>query len=550
LQSPKKTTTIRDALRATAGLAVETPTPVSVDKEAIAEGRKQLPSRLQDMAALRTKATEIYGGPTQAALASIDASFKFAPAESDRELNYLQVEPLLEHSSALLDRCQSYRSQRDELQAADWKLRLEFQQFLQIDRIADQEHETGADTLAYERAVLESAAEQSLEENHRNAEAQLKELVNDLVGTGLNRRMAARELAAWLSAYPLKDADLRGDDAAYTFDGARKTKPEHLFDAARREADQDAWEQIYTLLFQRYSAMAESEAARLRKESLNLEVKASLAAITFSRQREQAAHDVVWERIAQVLHPASALNGQARMAPLERNFSTDFREALACLNAAAQGLKEVYDYAPPLPQEGTLGYFDNVVAWLRQARNRLAQFAQLDQKYVLALSLKELTKAQWAAGRSASQWTFALPAEMFNGQAYVRLRGLSVSVVGPSPEPAETGQKAGRKTEAPKAEGFWSARVSLPQKAGLRNLSGATRELDQSFLPVCYLGCITVRDAAREPEIAGARVLHNASPIGEQWKLALSRTSTEGTPVEALEDVQLYLHLAVRGESR
>jgi hypothetical protein len=37
------------------------------------------------------------------------------------------------------------------------------------------------------------------------------------------------------------------------------------------------------------------------------------------------------------------------------------------LNAAAKGLKEVYDYAPSLPQEGTAGYFDEVVAWVRKA---------------------------------------------------------------------------------------------------------------------------------------------------------------------------------------
>ncbi len=550
MQSPKKTTTIRDALRATAGLAVETPTAVSIDKEAVAEGRKQLPSRRQDLAALRTKATALYGAPATSALPSIDASFKFAPAESDHEFYYLHVEPLLEHAATLLDRCECYKAKRDELQAAEWKIGLEFQQFLQLDQIADQERETGLDTLAYERAVLGSAAEQSLEENHRNAEAQLKTLVNDLVASGLNRRMAARELAAWLSAYPLKDADLRGDDAAYTFDGTRKTKPEHLYDAAHREADQDAWEQIYTLLFQRYSAMAECEAARLRRASLDLQVKASLADIAFCRARDQAGRDVVWEKIYQSLSPDGMFNYRARMAPFERDFSSDFREALACLNAAAKGLKEIYDYAPSLPQEGTAGYFDEVVAWVRNARNRLKQFSQLDQNYVLALSLKDLTKAQWEVGRGASEWTFEIPDETFNGQSCVRLRGLSVSVVGPNPEVSEPAQRTSRKAEVPKAEGFWSAKVSLPPKAGLRNFAGVTRELDQSSLPVCYLGRITDRDSARQPEIAGARAMHNASPIGKQWKLALSRKSTDGTLTEALEDVQLYLHLVVRGESR
>jgi hypothetical protein len=137
LQSPKKTTTIRDALRATAGLAVETPTAVSIDKEAGAEGRKQLPSRRPDLAALRTKATALYGAPAAAALPSIDASFKFGPTESDREFYYLHVEPLLEHASALLDRCQSYRAKWDEIRTAHWKIGLEFEQFLQLDQIAD-----------------------------------------------------------------------------------------------------------------------------------------------------------------------------------------------------------------------------------------------------------------------------------------------------------------------------------------------------------------------------------------------------------------------------
>jgi len=279
-----------------------------------------------------------------------------------------------------------------------------------------------------------------------------------------------------------------------------------------------------------------------------LQVKASLADITFRRARAQAARDVVWEKIYQALSPDGMFNYRARMAPLERDFSSDFREALACLNAAAKGLKEIYDYAPSLPPEGTAGYFDEAVAWVRKARNRMKQFSQLDQSYVLALSLKDLTKAQWEAGRGTSEWTFDIPDETFTGQTCVRLRGLSVSLVGPKLETPETGQKAARKM--PKAEGFWSARVSLPPRAGLRNLAGATRELDQSSLPVCYLGRITDRDSAGEPEVAGVRALHNASPIGKQWKLALARKSTDGTPIDALEDVQLFLHLVVRGESR
>jgi hypothetical protein len=66
-------------------------------------------------------------------------------------------------------------------------------------------------------------------------------------------------------------------------------------------------------------------------------------------------------------------------------------------------------------------------------------------------------------------------------------------------------------------------------------------------MPACFLGCVGAWNAAREPEIAGAAVLHNASPIGKQWKVALSPRSTGGVPASRLQDVTVYLRLAVKG---
>jgi len=105
------------------------------------------------------------------------------------------------------------------------------------------------------------------------------------------------------------------------------------------------------------------------------------------------------------------------------------------------------------------------------------------------------------------------------------------------------------KSEAPppKPAGFWSARLSLPPAATVRQLSGAVNELDQRSLPACYFGQVADRDSAREPAATGVNTTHNASPIGKQWKLTLSPKSTDGTPTASLQDVQLYLHLAVRG---
>lgn len=551
MSTTKKASPEKEGLRAKAGLAVGPHPQIAVDQHAIEEGRKPLASQRKDIAALRAKATQLYGVPAAGlpAIAAIESLFKFTALESDGELNYLQVESLLDQAAGLLDRCTQARSERDRLQKEKWTLQLELERFLRLDGLQERERQAGLDTLPYERAALESGAENSLETNHRSAEAELKDLTEELVASGFNKRMAARELAAWLAAYPLKDADLRGDDASYIFDGVAKAKPDHLFEAARLEADEAAWELVADLMARRFAAMGASEAGRLRKESLDLEAKWALAQIGFRTERSQADRDAFWEKVYQAQSPGGLFNWSERIAPIERHFSIDFREALARLAAARRGLKELYEYAPPFPQEGAPGYLDEVALWVRTARDRVQQLAQRDQDYVLAISVKELAKSQWDAGRSAAQWTFEVPEELFADQAHVRLRGVGLAVVG-EPESADAGtqkSKAGKGEAVPeRPQGFWSARVSVPPTATMRLASGATSELDQKSLPVCYLGRVADRDSPHAPEIAGGIPWHNASPIGKQWKLALAPKSTDGTLTADLRDVQLYLHVAVR----
>jgi len=544
MQAPKKTANVRD-LRANTSAAAEP--AVQTDQGAVASGRKPLESKRPDIAALKSKALETYGIPQGglAPIPSIDASFKFTLAETDQELNFLHVETLLENASRLLERCAELRRQRDSLQIEKWKLQLELDGFFRLDQVQARELQAGADTLPYQRVVLEGAAAKSLEENHKNSEAQLKALLEDLVASGFNKRMSARELAGWISPYPLKDRDLSGDDAVYTFDGVRRSKPDHLFEAARLEQEQAAWEQVHTLMAQRYAELAESEAGRFRKESLDLDAQWLAANIVFRRERAQVSRDALWEKVFQTQSPNGLLHYGERIVALENHFAADFREALACAAAAKRGLQELFSYTAAMPREGTAGYFYQVQAWIAHSKNRLAQIAGSEQTYVLALSVKDLAKAQWESGRSSAQWTFDVPEELFPGQAEVRLRGVSVAVMGAKPEPPPVGAKppaAQAKPEPPKPEGYWSARVTVPTAGFVKHVAGTSRELDQKNIPVCFLGQVS----DRETEFSGEHALRNASPIGKQWKLALSAKSTGGTPSNSLDDVHLFLRVAVR----
>ena len=548
MQSAKKTVPVREALRTNAKSTIERQPAIVVDQHAIDKGRQSLAPRRKNAAALRAKVLELYGVPAAglAPIPAIESGFQFTPQESDADFNYLHAESLLDEAAMLLKECTAARGERDQLQIEKWKLQLDLDRLLRLDQIQERERQAGIDTLPYECAAIESAAEHALELNHKGAEDHLKALQTDLVASGFNKRMASHELSAWLSAYPLKDSDLHGDDAIYSFDGSRKTKPDLLFDAARQEADEAAWEQFADLMAQRFAAMGASEAGRLRKESYDLQTKWALADIAFRTDRLQAERDVLWERVFQAQTPGGLLNYSERIAPVERRFSLGFRDALARLTVAQRGLKELYEYTTPLPPEGTPGYLDEVTLWVQSAQNRIAQLSRLDQSYVLALSLKDLSQSQWDAGRATARWTFDVPEELFPGQAQVRLQGIGLAVVA-APEPADPQKAKGSKGDViAKAEGFWSAHLTPPATATVRHLSGTASEVDQKALPSCYLGRVAVRDS-RDPEIASITALHNASPIGKQWKLTLSPKSTGGTPSASLQDVEIYLHIAVRG---
>jgi hypothetical protein len=466
MQAPKKTSPIKEALKTKTELNGASPAPPPLDNAAIEQGRKPLNPRRKDAAAIRAKALELYGIPAggSAPIPAIDSQFKFSPLASDQNFHSLHVEALLARAASHLQRCAAERARRDLLLAERWKMQLELDAFFRLETLHARERQAGLDTLPYERATIEGAAEKSLEENHRGAALQRQALIEELMASGFNKRMGARELAAWVSAYPLKDQQLTGDDASYVFDGAKRSKPDHLFEAARIDADLAAWEQASTLMAQRYASAAASESAHWRKAGFDLQARWAQADITFRGERAQAAQDAMWETAFQAQSPGGLLNANEKIAAAEHRFALDFRDALSCLAAGRRGLKDVYDYAPPFPAEGSAAYFEQVEQWLKTAQDQLEQFAQLDQQYVLAASLKQLSKGAWESGRASAEWTFDIPEELFQNQANVRLRGIGLAVTGRKPDPLEAAPKPAAKAQAqkvdlpkpepPKPEGF------------------------------------------------------------------------------------------------
>src|SRR5262249_55827854 len=149
-----------------------------------------------------------------------------------------------------------------------------------------------------------------------------------------------------------------------------------------------------------------------------------------------------------------------RMASLQERFERDFRDALARIWAVRDGLKKVYGYDRPLPKnvellrdgegEACPGCFDECLMWVRDAIGWLVRFTHAEQEYALPVSLAVLlTRDEWAQGITAGRFSFNIKPEMFDGQGYVRLRGINLFV-----EPKTSRRQLWRATIAPPRDGL------------------------------------------------------------------------------------------------
>jgi len=163
----------------------------------------------------------------------------------------------------------------------------------------------------------------------------------------------------------------------------------------------------------------------------------------------------------------------------------------------------------------------------------LVCFSQLDQNYVLPVSVRQFMKEdEWEAGRKIGEWRFEVPESLFPEQRHVRLRGISAVVVM-------------KRVDEDDRQGVWLASISAPKESFCRHLSGDMVNLNQSQLPICRIGRISTREGTQEADITGAIALHNASPFGK-WSIKLNSYSTTRVERHELRDLNLDLHLSVR----
>jgi hypothetical protein len=491
-----------------------------------------------DNGRLKTKSV---AEPLPSQYSDIATGFRYRPLHAE-PLNFLQVEGLLQECANLLDRGMKTRSEWSNLSVRAFTTGLDLVQFAQLDDVHQEEIAAGFYTLNYQQSAFE------LQENNADADAALTAraylsylLSNQYSQAEMLKQNAIAQLEAWISTLPAfvndLDDDKTGGLANFTFSGVTKTKPESMKDAASDRS----W---YSLTISQLLYQVEQAERQGQVQVASLRTRASAAKrdwefkdAGFRRERTEIARSIAQQKLRAAIAPGAPLNYAERMIPLQKRFTQDFREALDRAFVVAMGLNVVYGYSEPLPPSvqrignhpsGSSAVFDDCLIWVREAVNWLVRFGRLEQNYVLPISLRAvLENADWKKGLSNGIWDFEITEEFFPNQCHVRLRGISAFVHGAD------------------LKGVWQVQAHSPKRSYFHHLDGSKRQVDQSFIPPCFLGRVATRDDIRAPDIAGVTALRNVSPIG-RWRVSFGSRSSEGVPLSTIENVTLDLQLAVR----
>jgi len=457
---------------------------------------------------------------------------KFAPRAlaEDNDFRIFHIEQLLAESCDLLDRCRATRQEWFDLATRAFQVMLELGEFWRLDEVHIDEAKSGFYTLPYSKKSAELSAETAFADYQASALANLDRLQAVNIDSGEEaKQQGAIQLSGWVGAGPYTLEEWNKGAVQYTWNGTPKSKTDHSFDASVQQSWYASRNFAYTLYAQQRSAAALLSSSRERIVGLAKETEWHRQDVNFRMRRTEIARDTIKLKGKALIETDGPINYIERMGEIQAVFQRDFRGAIARLKKVSDGMNQILGYDKALPSSGADIYeWVAVDLWAREAQDFLARFSNLDQNYVLPISVKsQVPAAEWKAGLKTGQWAFVLPKETFPGQKHVRLRGLNCFVE------AEAGL-------------LMTVEAKLPDKADYYHFQKADPiSVDQSVLPVSRVARAQTRVAIREPDTTGAMAWHNASPLGK-WQVTVKPTLRTETDLDSLKDVVLDLHLAVR----
>jgi len=525
----------------------------SLEVSSPAGGRDRLPrddkkwQEVLDHAQLYLRVTndESLSGNFDPALLQIVNGFSFQPDPLDKNFQPNQVEELLSTASMLLDR--GLRDKRDWLDKAEKRFNVasELLEYRELDKIHIEETAKGFYTVNSIESNATKDAEVFMVGGNRAAANYIDWLLSTKYNdTELNTQSGAYQLMAWLAHLAAYQYPFMGNLLQNSWNGQPNTSPEFMKNAAFATCWHTFAGQSTNLLAQKTSYSSSANFSEHKGVGYGARADWEEVDVNFRRRRTTVARLVADLKGRAFTEPGGALNFTQQMGPIKARFERDYRDALARVFVASQGLRDIYGYDVALPSSvedirkaaaNSDTVFDDCALWVRDAVAWLTRFSYLDQNYTLPVSVRRsVGKDAWKSGLRNGYWTMPVLESLFPNQVHVRLRGVSAFVV------------FDRSTaDVQRDSSIWSVSLRAPPKGVLHHLDGSTINIDQSYVPPARLARVCLRNLVNEPDITGVVAMHNISPIGD-WQVAISKRSIDGIGLDRITDMHVDLHLAVR----
>jgi hypothetical protein len=479
------------------------------------------------------------------------------------------------HCEFLLDRCVEFlnaalidQQRYNETTAKAFQLSLELKEFLRLDALHEKERAAGAyEVPAYtasSEVAATAAAKTSLEDARTTFTAGRSYALNRT-----DHERILRQMLAFASAFPttqreasearvqmskidlpkstnffndldfiepqrkgMIEARLKlppGSLASATVESdsiPQSPKPEFIQQITARLTEADLVLRNTALAAQDLQIGASIVGAENRLFGLQKAAEWAVKNRDFQSEKLSIARELNDEKQRAVTMAGGALNYAERLEYDRARFQFNLGKGLELALAAREGLGLVYGYTDNFSEDqNQASFFSRLWIWAQAAKDFVSRISEASQSVVFQLSLKDLNANVTRGTDGQQRWNFDIPENRFFDLRCLRLRGLSVYPMGRN------------------IAGAWTGYIVPPKSLRFLHPGGGEGSREQPAPRPVYFGRASSWDPVRVPDVFGIVPLHNVSPLGK-WEIGLRGNSSAGTPLDAIDDLAIDLHVA------
>jgi len=442
--------------------------------------------------------------------------------------SFFHIGSLLQEFEQSLNTCIQLKQRMYDLLEKQFDLKLEIQEFEKLDKIHQQEVDSGFYKLPLIKAKIDYQSAAKEQKFFREAYDKLISYKSSfLTSDYLMTYKDSSEGTAYMSALPYlkKESGQTFRTVPYQYNDISATKtPSKWLKTFVEHRHRFQMEGVKVSNFSAHrSAAANCDAAHFRKENAKAAIEWALKDVEFRMSRTLVARQSMDEKVAQSIKAGSHMNYPEQIERLSSRYRLHYMKLRGLCQLIGYGVYKVHGLESEIFFEPEL---DDLIEWYEYITSDLRNLLRYEQGFVKTVII-DLSEGRDIDSESGFvNLSFEVKEGDLLGAKNVKMMGLSAYVSGES-------------------EGNWELRISPPKESFFIRPHNTKSSINQSWLPSVIMGRVNTREPDNPADIVGISALKNSSPLGE-WKLQINKQSSKGIGLERLSSLELDFHLSGR----